>query len=142
MYLFYYHPDCPYSKDLSSAMAQHGILQQFRTVQASNGMTVPMLVVDGRKFVGRDAFTWLRQAISPTGPQCYDLNDCAGVEFSDLEDGGHGKTFRSQRYCQINDSDTSMASAASTPQAQVMDPRVSKLILARQQQLPGPVQRL
>ena len=149
VYTLYYSLRCKYCSDFCSMLTAYPELaKQFTFVDAakvpSRGMSVPMIIVNNQPLVGRDAFVWLQSMIADmSGPQCYDLSDCGGMTYSEIDGPAQGTTSRSSNYCDLRDvGATTMSVAAASPRAQVMDARVARLIQAREAQLPGPIRRI
>ena len=114
MYVLYYSKKCLYCKTLCSQLASFPELQrQFRYVDAetlanSAGMAVPTVMANKQRYVGCDAFSWVRSMTAqPSGPQCYELGDASGLAFSDIDGPTQGNTWKASNYCKISDAGVS-----------------------------------
>lgn len=110
MYVLYYSQKCFYCKTLCSQLQSFPDLQrQFRFVDAeklqnSAGMSVPTILADKQRYVGRDAFSWVRAATAaPAGPQCFDIGEGGSLTFSDIDGPNQGSTYKPRNYCGISD---------------------------------------
>ena len=144
----YYAQACRYSRDLCQQLfANQELAAKCRFVDAGRlpacrGMMVPTVVADNKKYVGKDAFAWVQNA-GLSAPACYNIRDCAGIEFSEiggLQSAGAG---RSLQYCDISQSGgNAMTAVAAGPKAQQMDARVARLIRAREAAVPRACPRI